>query len=143
MAQSDHNLLYEDLRDSIKTTMGLIQSLMSEIKSNEVNTATLEAKLDAIDEATQTLTRIVRDGNGTKSVIVRLALLEEDVKDLFDRDEEFRKFVYKRFEEEQQTKKRDTKGKAKYDQHKILTILKIVPGAISLVLVLLDMFLRH
>ena len=150
VSQQNSNFIYEELRDSIRTTASLIQNLMTEIKNNEVSTATLETRLEAIDQNVQMLTRIVRDGNGTKSVITRLALIEDAVKDLFDRDTEFRKFVYSKFKEEQDqvdreewTRRNEQRARVKYDRSKILTMLKIVPGVVSLIVVLIELVLKR
>lgn len=139
------NPYYESLIESIRTTTSLIQSLNKELKDNEINLATLKARLDGIDEGVRGLTKLVRDGNGANSIMTRLALIEGDIKELSDRDTDFRKFVYAKVEELREEirvdlRKTNVNKRMAYNREKVITILKILPGVIALIITLIGIF---
>lgn len=137
------NPYYEGLIESIKVTSVLIQALTKDLKNNEVSQATLKARVDAVDEGLRSLMRLVRDGNGSNSIMTRLALIEEDVEGLGDRDAEFRKYVYAKVEEwEGHNRKVSTNKRLAYNRERVLTVLKILPGVIALVSVLVGWWMK-
>lgn len=145
------NVLVEELLKSIQSTTSLIQGLMSEIKGNATALATLEAKLESLSENARTLSKIVRDDNGNKSVLTRIALVENDLTDLYANYKEFKIHVYKKLEEtkdqvgksadsiKQEIVKLNSKEEEKkeFGNKKILATMQIAPGVIALVLVLI------
>ena len=145
MANEKTNPYYEGLIESIKTTTSLIQSLNKDLKDNEISLATLKTRLDGVDDGLRNLTKLVRDGNGSNSIITRLALLEDDVSDLTNRDADFRKFVYNKVEELHDSIRKDedkTEEKQSYGRDKVIGILKILPGVIALITVLVSMLIN-
>jgi len=146
MPSSISNNLVEELLKSIQSTTSLIQGLMQEMKDNASALATLEVKLESLTENAKTLSKIVRDDNGNKSVLTRIALLENDLGDLLNNHKEFKAYLYKKIEETAKTTgeqrielmkvidtKKDDDGKSKW----IMASLQIAPGVIALVLVVI------
>ena len=154
------NVLVEELLRSIQSTTSLIQSLMKEIKDNASALATLEVKLESLSESAKTLSKIVRDDNGNKSILTRIALAENDLTDLYTNYKEFKVHVYKKLEEmkDETSKVRNeiTKSadeikeevkllgakeeqKESFNKSKMLATLQIAPGVIALVLVLIKL----
>jgi hypothetical protein len=139
MATNPH---YEALLESIKTTTSLIHTLNKDLKDNEVGLATIKARLDAVDEVTHVLTGMVRDGNGCNSIMTRLALMEGNIATLTDRDTHFRKFVYSKFEEVRDDKREEADKNGKFNRKKILNLLKIVPGVVALIALLVEHLIK-
>jgi phage shock protein A len=151
MAFSENDNIAEELLKSIQATTSLIQGFMNDMKSNATALATLEAKLESLSENARTLSKIVRDDNGNKSVLTRIALVENDLSDLYTNYKEFKLHVYKKLEEtkdqtikhidgvskkiEEINNKHDEKEKS--SNKKLMAILQIAPGAIALVLVVI------
>jgi septal ring factor EnvC (AmiA/AmiB activator) len=146
------NPYYDGLIESIKTTTNLIQELTKDLKSSEISQASLKERINQIQKDVETLTHIVRDGNGEKSIMTRMALAEDDLRDMRDRDSEFRKFVYGKVEEintmmmkiesEAEKKKSEEENRIEFNRSKILTILKIMPGIIALITILIQYFIK-
>lgn len=117
---------YNDLSDSLKTATYLIQTLMKDLKENEVTTATINTRLESIEEVVHCLNKVVREGNGTQSVLTKIALIESELQD-----------IQERFEE---GIRRGRNKKTTYNREKILNILKILPGIIALITVLVKLY---
>ena len=149
MASLENDNLVEELLKSIQSTTSLIQGFMGEMKSNATALATLEAKLESLSEIARVLSKIVRDDNGNKSILTRIALIENDLGDLFINYKEFKTHVYKRLDDtKDQTLKQVDEVSKKIDKinhnkeeeekssnKKIMAILQIAPGIIALILV--------
>jgi len=114
--------------------------------------AVLKGKLDGIEEKVQYLSHVVRDGNGEKSIITRLALLEKDLSDLEKEleehtkdDKEMEKSLHERVSGVKNLVNQDKKTEAEFKREKTLGFLKlvatIVPGLLALGLVLAKFFL--
>lgn len=150
---SDNDTLVEELLKSIQSTTSLIQGLMSEIKSNEKALTTLEVKLEGLTESAKILSKIVRDDNGSQSILTRVALLENDLADLNANYKEFKTHIYKKIENTQESISKNNKIlEKKFDKfieeknhkenthvEKVIAGLKIVPGVLALVLVLVKL----
>ena len=150
---SENETLVEELLKSIQSTTSLIQGLMSEIKSNEKALTTLEVKLESLTESAKVLSKIVRDDNGNKSILTRVALLENDLADLNTNYKEFKTHIYKKMESAQENILKTNKmlekridrvveeknNKENTHKEKVIAGLKIVPGVLALVLVLVKL----
>ena len=144
MASSTNNLV-EELLKSINSTTSLIQGLINEIKDNATTLATLETKLNTLNENSKTLSKIVRDDNGNKSVLTRIALLENDLSDLNTNYKEFKSYVYKKTDElvrlnNEIIKLSETDEEVTGKRKWIMASLQIAPGVIALILVLIKLF---
>jgi regulator of replication initiation timing len=153
-SEKENDALVEELLKSIQSTTSLIQSLMSEIKGNEKALTTLEVKLESLTESAKILSKIVRDDNGTKSILTRVALLENDLNDLYANYKEFKAHVYKKLEINQKLNAKiienienkieilnhNGEEKEKHHSKKVIAALQIAPGIIALVLVVIKIF---
>jgi chromosome segregation ATPase len=73
------NDLYSLLLHKLNDTSGLISDLMHQMRDNEVSLAEARTELAQIRSNLDGLSHIVRDDNGTKSLVTRLTLLEQVV----------------------------------------------------------------
>lgn len=154
VSEKENEVLVEELLRSIQSTTSLIQSLMTEIKGNEKALTTLEVKLESLTESAKILSKIVRDDNGSKSILTRVALLENDLNDLYVNYKEFKAHVYKKLEASQEVStkivesleskiaKLDDSEEEKEKNHskKVIAALQIAPGVIALILVVIKIF---
>lgn len=143
MPPSEKQIIYE-LSNSLSATTDLVKSLLGEIRDNAVFLAVFREKLNNITDDIEDLSHLVRGNNGTQSVMVRVAALEQltkdlvtqigaaqntigDVKDAVEKDEQ------------------EEKTKQQYDREKIMAKLKIAafvaPGLVSLAVIIIKTFL--
>lgn len=152
MSTSENNALAEDLAKSLQATTSLVQTLLGELRENATAMAVLKGKLDGIEEKVKYLSYVVRDGNGEKSLITRLALLENDLQDLEEEvqkhdeyDKEIERRLHERISNVKSMINQDNKTKAEFRREKTISYLKlaasIVPGLLALGLVLAKHFL--
>jgi capsule polysaccharide export protein KpsE/RkpR len=146
---TDASFMYEELKDSLKTTAGLIQTLTSETKDTQIELATLETRLDSIEEEVQKLVKIVTEGNGTQSILTRLALLESELELTTTALKEFKGVMWERINDATKevldlAKGPKSRGKSKvsYNREKILALLQVVPGIASLIYLVLEAVLK-
>lgn len=153
-SEKENEALVEELLKSIQSTTSLIQSLMAEIKGNEKALTTLEVKLESLTESAKILSKIVRDDNGSKSILTRVALLENDLNDLYTNYKEFKTHIYTKLDTnheasvkiseilENKIAKLDDNQEEKEKNHskKILAGLQIAPGIIALILMIIKIF---
>ena len=123
MTSSDTNELAEDLAKSLNAVTILTQSLLGEIRDNATSLAVLKEKFDTLSENLEVLSKIIRMGNGSRSLLTRVALLEKSIEDI----------------EEEITKVEDSVGKVEGINKNIsMNIWKIgaivLPGIIALAL---------
>jgi len=83
-SENQSQQLADDLAQSLKSTTSLVEVLLSEIRGNAGTLGTLEAKLQALHDNVQSISSIIRDDNGSGSIVTRLALTENDLSDLED-----------------------------------------------------------
>jgi len=147
--KSDSIIIVEGLTQSIQSTTTLVQSLMSELRDNSTALATLEAKLQALHENMQGIIKVVRDDNGNKSIVTRMALVEKELKDIDERysnlkDEIEKKFVevkviLEKMSDDKEVEKEKADKEKEFGRDKIITILKIIPGLLALGYAIIDM----
>ena len=150
--KSDSIIIVEGLTQSIQSTTTLVQSLMSELRDNSTALAALEAKLQALHENMQGIIKVVRDDNGNKSIVTRMALVEKDIKDIDERYSSLKQEIEKKFSEvkdileklhdEKLLEKKKAVNKEQFDRAKIINILKILPGVVALAVALINMFMK-
>jgi chromosome condensin MukBEF ATPase and DNA-binding subunit MukB len=89
-----NNDLYTLLLHKLNETSELINDLMRQMRDNEVSLAEARTELAQIRTNLDGLSHVVRDDNGSKSLITRLTLLETMVslmqKQLEEKDSDFR-----------------------------------------------------
>lgn len=69
----------------LDTATRLIESLAVETKDIAIDLASLETEIENITENVKSLSKILKDGNGSEPVIARLAVLETTTKNLENR----------------------------------------------------------
>jgi hypothetical protein len=72
----NQNFLINQVASGLATTTELIQSLSSEIKDNTIELAIMKADLANVTKDVRTLSKILREGDGTAPVLSRIAVLE-------------------------------------------------------------------
>ena len=147
--KSDSIIIVEGLTQSIQSTTTLVQGLMSELRDNSTALATLEAKLQALHENMQGIIKVVRDDNGNKSIVTRMALVEKELKDIDERynnlkDEIEKKFVevkvlLEKMSDDKEIEKEKLDKEKEFGRDKVITILKIIPGLLALGYAIIDM----
>jgi hypothetical protein len=73
---ANQNFLINQIASGLATTTELIQSLSSEIRDNAVELAIIKTDLTNVTKDVRTLSKILREGNGTAPVLSRIAVLE-------------------------------------------------------------------
>jgi hypothetical protein len=81
-SEKSNNEVVGDLAKSLQVTTSLMQTLLSEIQDNATTLAVLREKFDTLGDKVQSLSRLVHDDNGEKSVITKLALIEKTIDDI-------------------------------------------------------------
>lgn len=147
-SSENNNQLAGDLAKSLQATTSLVQTLLGELRENAANMAVLKEKLDGIEEKVRYLSYVVRDGNGEKSIITRLALVEqelEDINEALNDNKSDRAEIQARISRVKALVDSDKKTEAQYKKEKTLSWLKLIaqtaPGLVALGLVIARYFL--
>jgi len=74
--------LIEDFIQELNQTAKQVQALLDEIRESKVCAAVIQADLKHLVENVRSLSAIIREGGNSGSVLTRLALLEQSVKDI-------------------------------------------------------------
>jgi len=146
----NNNKLAEELAKSLESATALMQDLLGDIKGNATSLALVKAKLESLSDNVETLSHIVRDGNGKGSMITRLALVEKSTEDIEENFDELKKELSSAvkelracIEEEKKSDAEEEKSLKEYKREKLLAKLKVVvvvaPGLIALAIVLIRM----
>ena len=147
---NSNNELAQDLAKSLQVTTALMQDLLGEIRDNATSLAVLKEKLEGIEEKVKSLSHIVRDDNGNKSLITRLALLEkelENMEEALEESKEERTEIHTRISKVKDSLSEDKKTEAEFNKEKTVSWLKlaavIAPGLLALGLVIAKFFLGN
>jgi gas vesicle protein len=149
--KNDTQELAQDLASSLKATTELIYNLMDDIKENATSFAVLKEKMESLSDSVESLSHIVRDGNGKGSMITRLALYEqsldnisEKLDDFVDETQETIKELKSEIKNERALKHSSTEKDRDFKRKIILERLKVVaivaPGLIALSIMLIKLF---
>jgi len=151
-SENQNREVVEDLAKSLETTTALMQTLLTEIQDNAATLAVLREKFDTLGEKVQSLSRLVRDDNGERSIITRLVLIEksledidEDISELKTKADDNVKELHARISSVKAKVYEEDKTEQEFKRDKLITKLKlaasVVPGLIALGLVLVKFFL--
>ena len=77
-------VLISQIATGLSTTAELVQSLSTETRDNTISLATIRSELSTVTNDVKDLSRILREGNGSRPVLTRVALLEHDVSSLHE-----------------------------------------------------------
>lgn len=104
-----------ELVKGLQSTATLVQTLISEIKDNSVSLASLKTELKGLHDNLDELSKIILSGNG-KSIVTRVALLEENLKNLQSWMDDIVEGIekYKDQETEKKDKIKRERGKLKW-----------------------------
>lgn len=104
MADETLKLLADQLARGLEETKKLVQSLQTEVHASAITQTHLKVSVDNMQSTLESLNKIIREGNGEKSLIARIMTLEN-----------FKKEAEKHMDEERNRKKsaeiEDKKGK--------------------------------
>lgn len=138
----------EDLAKSLQATTSIVQILLKELRENAIAMATLKEKLDGIEENVKYLSSVVRDGNGSKPIITRLALVEQELQDISESIEYSkgqRAEIHARISKVKDLIHVEQKSEKQFRRDKRLGLLRIIattaPGVLALGLVVIKYFL--
>jgi len=145
------NKIPEELLRSLEATTVLMSTLLDDIKEHSTSLTLVKAKLESLSSSVETLSHVVREGNGKGSMITRLALVEkcamdlekglDDLKAELRKDMDELKDCIKDKEEEEKSEEEKLR---EFKREKMLTRLKIIavaaPGLVALALMLIKMF---
>lgn len=144
---SSRNNIAEDLAKSLEAATTLMQDLLGDIKDNALSLADLKAKLESLTNNVETLSYIVRDGNGKGSMITRLALVEKSIEDMEDHYGEIKETLEKlstKIEDMVKSEKEIEERKQEFRREKLIEKIKLIglvaPGIIALAIVLFKFF---
>jgi len=122
-----------DLLKSLQSVTTLMNNLLSDIKEHATSLALVKAKLESLTENVDTLSHVVRDGNGKGSVMTRLALAEKSLEDIEEEFHELReenvasvKEIKRCIEKERNIGKRSEDEEKKFKREKYMATAKIL-----------------
>lgn len=150
MTASENNKLAEELAKSLESATNLMQNLLGDIKDNASSLVLVKAKLDSLSSSVESLSHIVREGNGKGSMITRLALVEKSLEDIENNFDKFADDVHRSIKElrdaidnEKLLRDQEQKTEKEFRREQVLAKLKmagvIAPGVIALVILIIKM----
>ena len=151
-SENTNNEVVEDLAKSLQVTTSLMQTLLSEIQDNATTLAVLREKFDTLGDKVQSLSRLVRDDNGEKSVVTRLALIEkaledinEDLVEIKNKTDVDTKSLHARISNVKDMVYKEVKTEKEFKREKLMSWFKIaitiLPGLFALGVVVVKYFL--
>lgn len=76
---SEDNVSAGHLSQGLQITASLIQGLLGEIRDNSIALAAFNAEVKNMRETVNLLSKILKDGNGTPSVVTKISIIEGDI----------------------------------------------------------------
>lgn len=101
MNSGDAQMIEEFIRD-LETTSEQVQNLLDTVRASELDFATIKTELRILCENVKNISSLLRDGDGGLSLITKIALLEQRVKEL---EKDLEKDLDKKGESERITQK--------------------------------------
>lgn len=132
-----NNDISTDLATSLRVTTALIKEVVSEIRDNATVVAVMREKINSITDSVNTLSHIVRDGNGKGSIVTRMALVEKAVASLEGLIDDFKKHVDKDMTSKEDEITREKNHKRERVIEKIKFWGAVTPGILSSVALIL------
>lgn len=77
-------ILINQIATGLATTAELVQNLSTETRDNTISLATVRSELANVIDDVKDLSRILKEGNGSRPVLTRIALLEHDISQFHD-----------------------------------------------------------
>jgi hypothetical protein len=104
MSRDASRILAEQFAKGLETTSTLLHGLQTEVHASAVTLAGLKIEVSGMKTEVDGLSRIIRDGNGERSVVARLLMLEKNI-------ESINGFIAEMKKEEQESDKIERSGK--------------------------------
>lgn len=152
MPTSQNNKLPEELAKSLESATSLMRDLLGDIKGNATSLAMLKVKLESLSNSVESLSHIVRDGDGKGSMVTRIALTEQSLEHIEESFDELKtemteaiKEVKKEIENEKLNEREESDKEAEYKREKLITKLKVLavvaPGTIALAIAIIKIIM--
>jgi chromosome segregation ATPase len=77
-----NDILLERLAEGLDSTSRMTQSLINELKESESDFAAVKTELGILRDNVKSLNNIVREGNGTASILTKIALIERQLQEI-------------------------------------------------------------
>lgn len=139
--ENNNEELVKDLAKSLQITSTLMQSLLTEIRQNSTSLAVLKEKLEALKDNVDGLSSIVRNGNGTGSLVTRVALVEQSIKNIEESLDDFNKELNEEVLTVQEKEEKDREFNREQNINKLKVAAVAIPGVVSLILIIIKMFM--
>ena len=135
---TSQDILLARLAEGLDSTAKLTQALLSDLRDSETDFAAFKAELNILKENVKSLSQLIREGDGTSSLLTRVAIIEhrlDNLEELFREMEDQKKeearitqvSINRELDVETEKKKTDEKVRAE----KQSVYIKIV-GAVAL-----------
>ena len=139
--ENNNEELVKDLAKSLQITSTLMQSLLTEIRQNSTSLAVLKEKLEALKDNVDGRSSIVRNGKGTGSLVTRVALVEQSIKNIEETLDEFNKELNEEVLTVQEKEEKDREYNREQNINKLKVAAVAIPGVVSLILIIIKMFM--
>ena len=146
------NKIPDSLLKSLEASTLLMTTLLDDIKDHSTSLALVQVKLESLTSNVDSLSKIVREGNGQASMVTRLALVEKVTEDIEEGLDELKAEMVKDLDElktcfkerELDEKTEDEKSKA-FKRERLLARMKVVavaaPGLVALAMMVAKIFM--
>lgn len=124
MADEALKFLADQLAKGLEETKKLVQSLQTEVHAAAITQTHLKVSVDNMQSTLESLNKIIREGNGEKSLIARIMTLEN-----------FKKEAEKQLEEER-SRKKSTEIEDKKGKWQLKTA--VLTGSVSVIIAILS-----
>lgn len=75
-------ILLARLADDLDSTAKMTQELLSDLREGEVDFAVMKTELNILKDNVQKLSSLIKEGDGTISIITKVAIIEQDIKNI-------------------------------------------------------------
>lgn len=84
MADTTRNgdILLARLAEGLDSTAKMTQALLSDLRESESDFAAVKAELNILKDNVKSLTRLIQEGDGTSSILTRVALIEQNIENI-------------------------------------------------------------
>jgi hypothetical protein len=79
---NNSDILLARLADGLDSTAKMTQALLSDLRESEADFASVKTELNILKENVKGLSQIIRDGDGTSSILTRVALIEQNIENV-------------------------------------------------------------
>lgn len=135
MANNTDNILAEHLANGLETASELIREIQDDVKEITVSVVRLTEKVETLEHAVNSLVKIVKDGNGEKPLVSRIATIETEMNSAKNSIEKIgtklEKHVEKATSADQASNKIQTQGKWQIRTAVVTGVLGLIAAIVS------------